>query len=116
MSRAWPSPRQPMRARGQDIRTELRLADAREFVDSFARPELALAAERKQGAGHGRVLELVAERASRSGVVYAGTRDGVDKLAAKLAARACRHWPITPASTRTCAPPGWTSSWRPTLP
>jgi ATP-dependent DNA helicase RecQ len=70
-----------------DIRTELRLADAREFVDSFARPELALAAERKQGAGHGRVLELVAERANRSGVIYAGTRDGVDKLAAKLAAR-----------------------------
>jgi ATP-dependent DNA helicase RecQ len=70
-----------------DIRTELHLEDAREFVDSFARPELALSAERKQGAGHGRVLELVAERANRSGVVYAGTRDGVDKLAAKLAAR-----------------------------
>src|SRR5207302_7329036 len=33
----------------------------------------------------GRVLELVAERPSRSGVVYAGSRDGVDKLAEKLA-------------------------------
>ena len=32
-------------------------------------------------------MELVAERADRSGVVYAGTRDGVDKLAARLAAR-----------------------------
>src|SRR5262245_38690144 len=74
------------RTRG-DIRSELRLGNAREFVDSFARPELALAAERKQAAGHGRVLELVAERAQRSGIVYAGTRDGVDKLAAKLAAR-----------------------------
>src|SRR6185436_5899418 len=62
-----------------DIRTELRLADAREFVDSFARPELALSAERKLRQGHGRVLELVAERAGRPGVVYAGTRKGVDK-------------------------------------
>src|SRR6185295_10648582 len=69
-----------------DIRTELRLADAREFVDSFARPELALAAERKLRQGHGRVLELVAERAGRPGVVYAGTRKGVDELAATLAA------------------------------
>ena len=71
----------------EDIRAELRLRDAREFVDSFARPELVLSAERKQSAGHGRVVELIAERAGRSGVVYAGTRDGVDKLAARLAAR-----------------------------
>jgi ATP-dependent DNA helicase RecQ len=71
----------------EDIRTELRLRDAREFVDSFARLELVLSAERKQSAGHGRIVELVAERAGRSGVVYAGTRDGVDKLAARLAAR-----------------------------
>jgi ATP-dependent DNA helicase RecQ len=49
------------RTRG-DIRAELRLADALEFVDSFARPELALSAERKRGKAHGRVLELVAER------------------------------------------------------
>jgi ATP-dependent DNA helicase RecQ len=70
----------------EDIRTELRLREAREFVDSFARPELALTAERKRGAAHGRVLELVAERPNRSGVIYAGTRDGVDKLADKLAA------------------------------
>ena len=47
----------------EDIRGELRLHDAREFVDSFARPELVLSAERKQAAGHGRVVELVAERA-----------------------------------------------------
>ena len=36
--------------------------------------------------GHGRVLELVAERPKRSGVIYAGSRDGVDKLAEKLVA------------------------------
>ena len=71
----------------EDIRVELRLQDARHFVDSFARPELALSAERKRGAGHGRVLELVAERPNRSGVIYAGSRDGVDKLADKLVAQ-----------------------------
>ena len=62
------------------------MGDAREFVDSFARPELALSAERKRGEGHGRVLELVAERPGRSGVIYAGSRDGVEQLAEKLAA------------------------------
>jgi ATP-dependent DNA helicase RecQ len=69
-----------------DIRAELHLEGAREFVASFARPELALSAERKRGQGHARVLELVAERPKRSGVVYAGSRDGVDKLADRLAA------------------------------
>ena len=70
----------------EDIRAELHLGDAREFVDSFARPELALSAERKRGQGHQRVLELVAERPKRSGVIYAGSRDGVDKLAERLVA------------------------------
>jgi hypothetical protein len=73
------------RTRG-DIRAELQLADALEFVDSFARPELALSAERKRGKAHGRVLELVAERPQRSGVIYASSRDGVDKLSQKLVA------------------------------
>ena len=68
----------------EDIRAELRLEDSAEFVASFARPELALSAERKRGAGHKRVLELVAARPGRSGVVYAGSRDGVDKLAEAL--------------------------------
>src|SRR5262245_2631516 len=66
------------------MRAELRLADALEFVDSFARPELALSAERKRGKAYGRVLELVAERPNRSGVIYAGSRDGVDKLTQNL--------------------------------
>src|SRR5262249_32929612 len=57
----------------------------REFVASFARPELALSAERKGGQGHARVLELVAGRPGRSGIVYAGTRNGVDELALQLA-------------------------------
>jgi ATP-dependent DNA helicase RecQ len=70
----------------EDIRAELRLENSAEFVASFARPELALSAERKRGAAHKRVLELVAARPDRSGVVYAGSRDGVDRLAEALRA------------------------------
>jgi ATP-dependent DNA helicase RecQ len=68
----------------EDIRAQLRLQDAREFVASFARPELALAAERKRR-GSARVAELVRARAGRSGVVYVGSRDGAEDLAAALA-------------------------------
>jgi ATP-dependent DNA helicase RecQ len=68
----------------EDIARELRLEDAAQFVDSFARPELALTAERKTGRGAARVLELVAERKGRSGVVYSGSRDGTETLASSL--------------------------------
>jgi ATP-dependent DNA helicase RecQ len=67
-----------------DIAAQLRIEAAEVFVDSFARPELQLSAERKRGQGHGRVLELVAERPARAGVIYAGSRDGTETLAAKL--------------------------------
>ncbi|HEY1881183.1 MAG TPA: DNA helicase RecQ, partial [Caulobacteraceae bacterium] len=70
----------------EDIRAELRLGDAREFVASFARPELRLSAERKQGRGDKRVIELVKARPGRSGVVYSGSRDGADRLAEALRA------------------------------
>ena len=68
----------------EDIRKELHLGGAAEFVDSFARPNLKLSAERKRGNGHNRVAELVAARRGGSGVVYTGSRDGADKLAQKL--------------------------------
>jgi ATP-dependent DNA helicase RecQ len=70
----------------EDIRVQLHLADAREFVASFARPELALAAERKSGRGGRQVAELVKARAGKSGIVYAGSREGSESLAAELAA------------------------------
>ena len=70
----------------EDIRAELKLGDAREFVASFARPELRLFAERKQGRGDKRVIELVKARRGRSGVVYSGSRDGSDRLAEALRA------------------------------
>jgi len=67
-----------------DIRAELRLEDSREFVASFARPELILSAERKRGNASKRVVELVTARPGRSGVVYAGSRDKTDALAQAL--------------------------------
>ena len=70
----------------EDIRTELRLQGAPEFVASFARPELRLSAERKHGRGDKRVIELVKARAGGSGVVYSGSRDGADRLAEALRA------------------------------
>ncbi len=69
-----------------DIRSELRLEGAAEFVASFARPELALNAERKRTKPHDRVAALVKARPGRSGIVYSGSRDGTEKLAERLAA------------------------------
>jgi ATP-dependent DNA helicase RecQ len=70
----------------EDIRTELRLKGAKEFVDSFARPELQLSAERKNGPAAKRVLDIVAGAPGCSGVVYAGSRDGTERLAETLCA------------------------------
>ncbi len=67
-----------------DISAELRLEGCAEFVDSFARPELALSAERKRPGSKNRVVELVLERPNRSGVIYAGSRDGTETLAKTL--------------------------------
>jgi len=67
-----------------DIRAELRLTEAAEFVASFARPELILSAERKRGSKEKRVIELVTARPGRSGVIYSGSRDGTEKLAEAL--------------------------------
>ncbi len=69
----------------EDIRAELHLGDARQMVDSFARPELQLSAERKTSKPHDRVIDLVRQRAGQAGVVYTGSRDGADKLAERLA-------------------------------
>ncbi|MBI1187726.1 MAG: DNA helicase RecQ [Alphaproteobacteria bacterium] len=66
-----------------DIRTQLRLEDAKSFVASFDRPNLVLSAERKNRPAE-RVLELVKARAGHAGIVYASTRDGVETLADSL--------------------------------
>lgn len=66
-----------------DIRTQLQLEHARVFVDTFDRPNLVLAAERKARPAE-RVLELVQARKGVSGIVYAATRDNVESHAANL--------------------------------
>jgi len=68
----------------EDIRAQLRLAGACEFVDSFARPELQLSAERKGGGVHARVEALVKARSGRSGVIYCGSRKDTEALADRL--------------------------------
>ncbi|MCL4716080.1 MAG: DNA helicase RecQ [Hyphomonadaceae bacterium] len=69
-----------------DIRTQLRLEHARSFVASFDRPNLALAAERKGARPQDRIVDLVRARRGKSGIVYAATRDHVEKIAANLQA------------------------------
>jgi ATP-dependent DNA helicase RecQ len=68
----------------EDIRQALKLGDGREFVASFARPELKLKAERKQGRGEARVIELALARRGRCGVIYSGSRDGTERIAQAL--------------------------------
>ncbi|MEP6967580.1 MAG: DNA helicase RecQ [Pseudomonadota bacterium] len=69
----------------QDIREQLKLPGAAEFVASFARPELALSAERKRDGAASRVSALVKVRAGRCGIVYSGSRTGSERLAERLA-------------------------------
>jgi ATP-dependent DNA helicase RecQ len=70
-----------------DIAVQLRLEHARAFIASFDRPNLALAAERKSTRPAERVAELVRARAGQAGIVYAGTRNGVETLADMLRQR-----------------------------
>jgi len=71
-----------------DIVRSLRLEGAEVFVDSFARPNLQLSAERKESASRARtdahVIELVRQRKGKSGVVYCGSRDACDRVAQAL--------------------------------
>jgi len=74
-----------------DIQSSLHLDDALVFVDSFARPNLRLSAERKETSSRARtdarVAELVVARRGQSGVVYCGSRDGCERLADVLKAK-----------------------------
>jgi ATP-dependent DNA helicase RecQ len=71
-----------------DILQSLRLEGARVLVDSFARPNLRLSAERKESASRAkadaRVLELVSARRGKAGVIYCGSRERCEGLAEQL--------------------------------
>lgn len=69
-----------------DICTQLRLDHAKSFIASFDRPNLVLGAERKGPKSQDRIFDLVNERRGKSGIIYAATRDNVEKTAANLQA------------------------------
>jgi ATP-dependent DNA helicase RecQ len=71
---------QPTRA---DIAAQLDLGQARAFIASFDRPNLILSAERKDRPAE-RVAQLVKARQGQAGIVYAATRDGVERIAEAL--------------------------------
>ncbi|MEQ1812399.1 MAG: RecQ family ATP-dependent DNA helicase, partial [Terricaulis sp.] len=61
-----------------DIRTQLKLENARAFIDSFDRPNLVLAAERRPAKVQDRIFDIVSARRGKSGIIYAATRDNVE--------------------------------------
>ncbi|MBX3430789.1 MAG: DNA helicase RecQ [Hyphomonadaceae bacterium] len=69
-----------------DIRTQLRLDHAKSFIASFDRPNLVLSAERKGAKAQDRIYDLVRAGRGKSGIIYAATRDSVEKTAANLQA------------------------------
>ncbi|GAB5459749.1 MAG: DNA helicase RecQ [Henriciella sp.] len=70
-----------------DILEQLALTDPAVHVASFDRPNLTLSAEPKAGNKIDRLISLIKERASLSGIVYAATRKGTEALAEALSAR-----------------------------
>ena len=69
-----------------DIRAQLRLEHAKSFIASFDRPNLVLSAERRGPKNQDRIQDLVHARRGKSGIIYAATRDNVEKTAAALQA------------------------------
>lgn len=67
-----------------DIRAQLKLEQAKSFIASFDRPNLVLTAERKSSRPQDRIFDLVRARRGKSGIIYAATRDHVEKIAANL--------------------------------
>ena len=68
----------------EDILAQLDLTKPAQHVASFDRPNLALAAEPKEGNRTQRVVSLVKARKGLSGVVYAATRNATEDLAEAL--------------------------------
>jgi ATP-dependent DNA helicase RecQ len=70
----------------EDIRRQLHLMHAPEFVASFDRPNLLLATRRKDRRGSDRIVELVQARAGLCGIVYVTARKETEDLAGTLRA------------------------------
>ena len=68
-----------------DIRERLQLQQGEVFLASFDRPNIRYTLRHKQG-GHAQLLQFLAEHRGESGIVYARSRNRVDRLAAELKA------------------------------
>ena len=66
-----------------DIKQSLGIGDAGEFVASFDRPNLFLAAQPRTN-GERQLLDFVSERRSQSGIIYCTTKRQVESLSARL--------------------------------
>jgi ATP-dependent DNA helicase RecQ len=68
----------------EDIRRQLHLMHAPEFVASFDRPNLILSTRRKDSRAASRILELVLARQGLCGIIYVTARKETEDLAASL--------------------------------
>ena len=69
----------------RDIRACLQLQQDEVFLASFDRPNIRYMLRHKQ-AGHAQLLDFLAEHRGESGIVYARSRNRVDRVAAELKA------------------------------
>ncbi len=69
----------------EDIRQRLRLQDDRVFLASFDRPNITYLVREKEGPG-AQLQAFLAPRKGEAGIVYARSRQRVDRLAQELAA------------------------------
>jgi ATP-dependent DNA helicase RecQ len=77
----------------EDIRRLLAIPAVGEFVASFNRPNLFLAAELRQDDGLAQTLAFLEQRRGQGGIIYCGTRRQVEALSAALNANG---WPALP--------------------
>jgi ATP-dependent DNA helicase RecQ len=73
----------------EDIRSQLGLTEDEVFIAGFDRPNLFLGAARRDGS-MGQILSFLRGREEQQGIIYAATRDGVERLAAALESRGFR--------------------------
>ena len=76
----------------QDIKAQLAIPDAGQFVASFDRPNLFLEVRPKRN-GYSQLLAFLKEHREQSGIIYCATRRKVDELSASLPAAG---WPALP--------------------
>lgn len=67
-----------------DIKRALHIDAAVELIDSFDRPNLSLRLMRRTGSASKMILDILRRQKNSSGIIYAGSRDGAEKLARQL--------------------------------